>query len=261
VRRARAFLHVMVCAVVACSTLGLLAWRCAGGALEDATAAPLLPIPALAYVPAGMVPVTQPLPATQDPALPVTGPVGLWGGAATGAHRRSTAPRAFLGGPGRAMQCPGSPAFGPHAWMQVRVTASASCAAVKAEILARISGQNGWVDPHNGGQYTLLGSTDSVINVKRLTGDQQFTDKQDFTLTDGPNGSCRLTGCSESQGPSVGDFSTNYCNLRMLYCGAAEGCSPVLGDIAIRENSVSGSIGAGRDANQCIVKKGVQFFF
>merc|ERR1719375_626842 len=153
-----------------------------------------------------------------------------------------------------AMQCPGSDAWGPHASMQVTVTASASCDTVKAEMLARISGQGGWVDPHNHGTYTLLGSTGTEVHVKRLTGDGKYTDKQDFTLTDGPSGSCKITGCSESQGTSVADFSTNYCDIRNLYCGAAEGCHPVNGDFAIHEDSVSGSVGASHDASACIVK-------
>ena len=51
--------------------------------------------------------------------------------------------------------CPPSPA--PiHASMKVTATAAAPCANVLAEIEARAQGQDGWVDPHNGGVYTLL---------------------------------------------------------------------------------------------------------
>merc|ERR1711937_816695 len=47
------------------------------------------------------------------------------------------------------MKCPGSGAWLGHAKTQVTATAKASCADVKAEILARVGGQNGWTDPHN----------------------------------------------------------------------------------------------------------------
>merc|ERR1711865_1126354 len=68
-------------------------------------------------------------------------------------------------------------------------------------------------------------------------------------------GGCRIEACSESQGTSVGDFSTNYCDLRNLYCGSADGCKTVSKDFSHSESSHKGSIGAGHDAGACIVQK------
>ena len=45
---------------------------------------------------------------------------------------------------------------------------------------------------------------------------------------------------------------TNYCNLRMLYCGSADGCKPVLHDLTAVEASVDPSIGAGKDQSACL---------
>ena len=36
--------------------------------------------------------------------------------------------------------------------------------------------------------------------------------------------SCFTQMCSESQVFSIGDFDTNYCNLRNVYCNVADGC-------------------------------------
>lgn len=136
--------------------------------------------------------------------------------------------------------CPGSPAM-MHASCRVNAAAEAPCADVRAEILARVAGQyNKWHDPHNNGTYTLLDAgaapTDPAasmaITLKRLTGDKKYTDKMRFILTptapkSGSKEMCSISGCSQSQVFSIADFSTNYCNLRMLYCGDGEGCSPV----------------------------------
>merc|ERR1712157_416063 len=121
-------------------------------------------------------------------------------------------------------------------------------------------GQNGWVDPHNGGIYSVLSSEAGVITTQRTTnpstsvGGQVYTDKQTFVLTD-VGASCEIKACSESQGTSVGDFSTNYCDLRNLYCGSADGCSTVHNDFNTKESSHSGSIGAGHYSSTCIVQQ------
>jgi len=154
--------------------------------------------------------------------------------------------------------CPGSGSL-VHAWMEVTTTASTSCVNVKAEIEARASAEGGWKDPHNGGVYSVLDSSGSVIKTQRTTnpatsvGGQVYTDKQNFELTD-QDGSCQIKVCSESQGTSVGDFSTNYCDIRNLYCGSADGCTTVNNDFASKEDSFSKSIGAGHDFSGCIVK-------
>jgi uncharacterized protein YkwD len=156
--------------------------------------------------------------------------------------------------------CPGSSAA-IHAWMEVTVTANAACDAVQAEIEARAGGGN-WVDPHNGGIYSVLSSSNGLINTQRMTnqatsvGGTVYTDKQTFELTS-VDGGCQIKGCSESQSTSVGDFSTNYCDLRNLYCGSADGCSTATSDFTSTENSHKGSLGAGHDSSQCIVKSSV----
>ena len=66
------------------------------------------------------------------------------------------------------------------------------------------------------------------------------------------NDRCVVRGCSASQVTSVADFSTNYCNLRMLYCGSKDGCRPVLHDFAVDETKVAPSTGAGSSAAACL---------
>jgi hypothetical protein len=163
--------------------------------------------------------------------------------------------------PAQSYKCPGSGSF-IHASCEVTAVAAASCADVAAEMKARASAQGGWVDPHNGGIYSVTSSSDTELQTQRSTnpqtsvGGKVYTDKQIFTLT--PQGSsCQIEGCSESQGTSVGDFSTNYCDMRNLYCGSADGCKPVTKDFTSTESSVSPSIGAGHDFSQCIVKSEV----
>merc|ERR1719263_1060110 len=123
--------------------------------------------------------------------------------------------------------CPGSDSL-VHAWMEVTVEADAACDVVQAEIEDRAGGGN-WVDPHNGGIYSVLSTEDGLINTQRTTnpatsvGGKVYTDKQTFELTP-TDGGCQIKGCSESQGSSFSDFSTNYCDLRNLYCGSSDGC-------------------------------------
>jgi uncharacterized protein YkwD len=157
-------------------------------------------------------------------------------------------------------KCPGSGAL-LHAWMEVTVETNAACDVVQAEIESRAGGGN-WVDPHNGGIYSVLSSESGLINTQRTTnpatsvGGVLYTDKQTFELTS-IDGGCQVKGCSESQGSSVGDFSTNYCDMRNLYCGSADGCTQANSDFTSTEKSHHGSIGAGHDAGNCIVAPSV----
>lgn len=177
------------------------------------------------------------------------------------------------------MYCPGSPAWFTHAKTLVTATASASCGDVKAEIEARAEGQNKWIDPHNGGNYTLMSSkttadgnpqvwTQRTTNPAAPTNPNRgmtYTDKQVFTLVE-KNGKCLIAACSESQRTSGIDFSTNYCNILNLYCGRADGCTPITKDFTSTQDSVkaslvidgrwSGSPGQS-DASQCIVKTSI----
>merc|ERR1712070_271294 len=144
---------------------------------------------------------------------------------------------------------------------KVTVEADATCDVVQAEIEARAGGGN-WVDPHNGGIYSVLSSESGLINTQRTTnpatsvGGVLYTDKQTFELTS-IDGGCQVKGCSESQGNSVGDFSTNYCDMRNLFCGSSDGCVTAGNDFASTETSHTGSLGAGHDSSKCIVAPSV----
>merc|ERR1712100_365647 len=138
--------------------------------------------------------------------------------------------------------CPGSGSLF-HASMEVTVQADAACDVVQAEIEARASGN--WVDPHNGGVYSVLSSSNGLINTQRTTnpatsvGGVVYTDKQTFELT-AVDGGCQIKGCSESQGTSVGDFSTNYCDMRNLYCDSGDGCATASNDFTSTEKCHKG---------------------
>jgi hypothetical protein len=116
--------------------------------------------------------------------------------------------------------------------VKLTATAAASCADVKAEMAARVDGQFAkWHDPHNNGTYTAQ-SYGGDWSASRKTGDGKYTDKLIFDFADAGNGACTIEACSRSQVFSVGDAGTNYCNLKMLFCGTADGCKPVMSDFA-----------------------------
>jgi hypothetical protein len=156
------------------------------------------------------------------------------------------------------MNNPGSPAlFGFRAKTEVTASTTSKCQDVKNEIIGRANGDKGWVDPHNGGTYEVLSGEGGIITTQRTAnpetsmGGYAYVDKQTFTLAKDGSG-CRIFACSESQGPSGKDFSTNYCNLRNLYCGTADGCQTILKNIVSTENSVTASSGQS-DFSDCIV--------
>ncbi len=132
---------------------------------------------------------------------------------------------------------------------------------VHSELLSRISGENGWVDPHNQGVYKLLSQEKTInangndinqISGSRTTANGQYTDMFILTLEDdvANGGGCILNACSESQVFSILDFSTNYCNLRNLYCNSSDGGCPVVKhDFQYEETYVSCW---QRDAKKCI---------
>eukprot|EP00656_Telonema_subtile_P009172 TRINITY_DN142_c0_g1_i1.p2 TRINITY_DN142_c0_g1~~TRINITY_DN142_c0_g1_i1.p2 ORF type:complete len:198 (+),score=41.38 TRINITY_DN142_c0_g1_i1:192-785(+) len=160
------------------------------------------------------------------------------------------------------MTCPGSPAHFTHAGMKLTATTTATCAQVQDEASARVAGQYGtWHDPHNNGTYfpESLGGT---ISFSRATasssgGSQPFpgkyTDKMIFTLTDQGSG-CQIEACSESQVTSVGDFGTNYCNLKMLFCGSADGCHPVKNDFTVTGETTTKMASASVSLSGCLKK-------
>ena len=66
----------------------------------------------------------------------------------------------------RADNCPSSKAY-IYAWAKVTATfETASCADVQSEMRARVDGE-GWVDPHNGGNYTLEAASATALTVPR----------------------------------------------------------------------------------------------
>ena len=98
--------------------------------------------------------------------------------------------------------------------------------------------------------------TQRTTNPATSAGGQVYTDLQNFVLTD-KDGGCQIEACSESQGTSVGDFSTNYCDILNLYRGSADGNVAVSNDFTSTEVSHKGSIGAGHDSIVCIVSTGL----
>jgi len=149
-------------------------------------------------------------------------------------------------------KCPGS-AASVHAWSEQTTTIASSCDKVREEIGDRIAGKNGWYDPHNKGHYSVFkASPYGDFELQRKTGDGKYTDK--ITLEMHSSGdSCVVRGCSESQVSSVLDFSTNFCNIRMLTCGKADGCKSAgfdFGATKITDNEQS--LGSSNKMSDCL---------
>merc|ERR1719491_2135589 len=133
--------------------------------------------------------------------------------------------------------CPGSPAL-TNAKCDMTVSfpqASTTCGVVSAEIMARLNGDNQWMDPHNRGKYTLIESSSTSIRGSRETGDGKYTDLFGFELSSMEGGGCELKACSQSQVFSILDASTNYCNLRSLYCNSSDNCPVVNAELEYEE--------------------------
>ncbi|CAK9063679.1 unnamed protein product [Durusdinium trenchii] len=140
----------------------------------------------------------------------------------------------------------------------VEAVADTECRKVLEEIRARVSDKE-WVDPHNGGTYSLESGNGDLLELSRLTGNKRYTDQMTFTFT--PQGkTCAIHACSESQVFSIADFSTNYCNLRNLYCGSEEGCQFVRHDFVTEEKKIDPSFGAGTDKAACMGAAGTSIF-
>ena len=162
-----------------------------------------------------------------------------------------------------AQVCPGSPSAPVRAKCYMAVRFDQPCVRVRAEAEARIAAGPAF-DPHNGGLYSLLtSSSPASLAGQRTTGSgsapTHYTDR--FTLTfnasslagGGGGEGCLVSACSESQGRSHLDFSTNYCNLRILYCGDADGC-PSLGEpnLGYEESFVDCGHGATHSSADCL---------
>jgi len=146
-------------------------------------------------------------------------------------------------------QCPGSSA-GIHAGLRMTSTAAADCDTVKAEMQARVDGENGWYDQHNRGTYSVE-NYGGDLAFSRRTGDGKYTDKMTFVFTD-QGGSCKIEGCSESQVFSILDMSTNYCEQKLLYCGSDEGCNVANSDFTHTEDEKDTMSGASTNFGDCL---------
>jgi len=150
------------------------------------------------------------------------------------------------------MLCPSTAApLGVACGMQITTTAATSCSNVLAEMKARVNGQyGGWHDPHNNGTYSVQ-SFGGTFSASRLTGDGKYTDKMIFTLID-ESSSCKIEACSRSQVFSIMDYGTNYCDLKMLYCGTADGCKPVMHDFTVSEETTEKFSQSSVDLSACL---------
>jgi len=125
-----------------------------------------------------------------------------------------------------------------HTMAQMTVDFDNSCDKVAEEVKARASGQQGWTDPHNEGNYELLSSDADNIKIKRRTGNNRYTDVITFALADS-DGGCSANICSVSQGNSNNDAGTNMCNMNNLFCNEMTkdyengvGCKSLITDLA-----------------------------
>lgn len=128
--------------------------------------------------------------------------------------------------------CPGS--FSPvHGSCDLGATFVDSCDKVKEEIMARVQGESGWTDPHNGGKYTDLGEKNGVSQLKRLTGDHLFIDHINFGYKATADGGCYVAACSDSSSISAPDGLVGFCNIWDLYCNSADDCKVVHNDLKL----------------------------
>lgn len=150
------------------------------------------------------------------------------------------------------MLCPPTAAtLGIACGMRITTTAAASCSTVLSEMRARVNGQYGsWHDAHNNGTYSTQ-SFGGTFSASRTTANGQYTDKMIFTLT-GTENTCQIEACSRSQVFSLSDFGTNYCNLKMLYCGTAEGCKPVAHDFTVGAETTQKFTQSTVDLSACL---------
>ena len=142
--------------------------------------------------------------------------------------------------------CAGSPAP-RHAKCSLQIEFEQPCTEVEAEVVARLRGEQSWRCPKtHPGTYTLLSASASAVRGTRETGPgsspagpgKSYTDTFGFTFAKSAGGGgCTVHACSESQGPSGCDFSTNYCNVRNLYCNSSEGCKVLRHELTATEQA------------------------
>jgi hypothetical protein len=149
--------------------------------------------------------------------------------------------------------CPGSryPLTNAKCSMTI-IFKQTSCTDVQNEITFRMQSIDSWTDSrHNNGTFYIL---NDVVNteehISQITGARRssvdgggvgfdpttdggrYTDLFIFTFEedtiDPGSGGCIVNGCSESQVVNVLDYSTNYCNLRNLYCNSKDDGCPIV---------------------------------
>jgi hypothetical protein len=108
-----------------------------------------------------------------------------------------------------------------HCMAQMKISFGNSCADVSAEIQARANGENGWKDPHNRGNYQVLAAEDTMLKIKRRTGNNKYTDVLTYSLSPLGSSMCEVNSCSVSQGNSNNDAGTNECNMENLFCASS----------------------------------------
>lgn len=154
-------------------------------------------------------------------------------------------------------QCPGSPASN-HAWLAMEALVSTTCESTQEEILARVAGQaaGSWDDPHGNGLYSLQSNVSGEIRVDRRSSNGNYKDFVLLRFSANGDG-CRVGACSESQGGSWADQSTNLCNAWNLLCGLNEQCCSVRFEVtAFSYTIISKSSGAGNDVGVCLGGQG-----
>merc|ERR1712107_206750 len=97
------------------------------------------------------------------------------------------------------------------------------------EMVARVTGLGHWVDPNNGGNYTVLEKTPYKLHTRRTSNPEKVKLReyeQLFNLV--PAGDiCEINACSKSTGDFLHDDSINFCNLYNLFCGRRDGCATI----------------------------------
>ena len=123
--------------------------------------------------------------------------------------------------------CP-SPTTGVHAACEVTATVNGSCADAQAEVLDRLKGTDGWMDPHKGSYNITSATSDLVMGSHLRDVDPNYMDHfilhfvNNTAVAKAP--SCNISSCSKTTNTSIVDYSLNYCNVYNLYCGSDSGC-------------------------------------
>merc|ERR1712228_21797 len=96
-----------------------------------------------------------------------------------------------------------------------------------------------------------MGTSADEFGLQRQAANGKYTDK--IVLQFASSGdTCVVKGCSESQVTSVMDFSTNFCNIRMLTCGSEDGCKSRGLDWTDKITENKQSLGSANAMSDCL---------